>query len=156
MRWYVDNPIDGNVAARSISVGLPPEDTNVIDNPDNVPQVGHAVPEADREVNKKPLQVKILNSIEGIDHNEERDKNFFNQLIESVKSKIVETEKSDAIIGDYQSNLKLMNPILLTEEAQQNYMGELELYGQSPFSNIINRNNILSKTYEIKTAAAVI
>ena len=55
MRWYVDNPIDGNVAARSISVGLPPEDTNVIDNPDNVPQVGHAVPEADREVNKKPL-----------------------------------------------------------------------------------------------------
>ena len=103
MRWYTENPIDGHVVARSISVGLPPEDTNVIDNPDNSaePQVGHAVPEADREVQKKPLQVKRYNSIEGIDHNEEREKYFFNQLIESVRGKIIETEKSEAIVEDY-------------------------------------------------------
>ena len=25
MRWYRENPKDGNVAARSISVGIPPE-----------------------------------------------------------------------------------------------------------------------------------
>ena len=32
MRWYVEHPIDGNIVARSISVGLPPDDSMVNKN----------------------------------------------------------------------------------------------------------------------------
>ena len=49
MRWYKDNPADGFAVARSISVGLPLDATNDQVTA-NDPQVGHAVPEADREV----------------------------------------------------------------------------------------------------------
>lgn len=67
MRWYEEHPIDGNAVARSIRVGLP-ADGEVGDDRDEVdgematprldaPELGHAVPEADREVKKEPLSV---------------------------------------------------------------------------------------------------
>ena len=55
MRWYKDNPIDGNIAARSISVGLP-IGCNIFEEDNlNEPHSGFVVPEADREVSKEPL-----------------------------------------------------------------------------------------------------
>jgi len=50
MRWYKEHPVDGNAVARSISVGLPP-DQNSYDYSNEL-EMGLVVPEADREVRK--------------------------------------------------------------------------------------------------------
>ena len=73
MRWYLEHPVDGNAVARAISVGLPPDaaPAGVVSER---PQVGHVVPEADREVQSQPLSVARRSSIPGMiedDFNEE-------------------------------------------------------------------------------------
>ena len=66
MRWYDENPIDGQEVARSISVGLPPEAPDpILLSHNRQPQIGHIVPEADREVQKEHLSVKRHSSIPG-------------------------------------------------------------------------------------------
>ena len=70
MLWYAENPIDGNIVARSISVGLPLDQIN---EPSNAPQLGQVVPEADREVKKEPLRVARSTSIPAIDINSEQE-----------------------------------------------------------------------------------
>ena len=68
MRWYEEHPVDGNAIARSIRVGLPADaetggDRGAHDGVEMVtprldaPELGHVVPEADREVKKEPLSV---------------------------------------------------------------------------------------------------
>ena len=54
MRWYRENPKDGSSIARSIQVGIPPENSGVIDRRTGLAD-GFVVPEADREVNKDPI-----------------------------------------------------------------------------------------------------
>lgn len=70
MKWYQEHPIDGIEVARSISVGLPP-DTEAQQTEVNQPQVGHIVPEADREVKKVPLSIARISSIPAFDINEQ-------------------------------------------------------------------------------------
>ncbi len=73
MQWYSDHPVDGIEVARSISVGLPPDATtpNGEQQPNQPkkeePEVGHVVPEADREVQKEPLSVARISSIPAFD-----------------------------------------------------------------------------------------
>ena len=68
MRWYEENPIDGQEVARSISVGLPPdppeESARQITDKEE-PEIGHIIPEADREVERERLSVKRNSSIPG-------------------------------------------------------------------------------------------
>ena len=49
VRWYRENPLDGNEIARSIQVGLPAEIEERPESQEGVSK-GHTVPEADREV----------------------------------------------------------------------------------------------------------
>ena len=62
MRWYVEHPADGKTIARSIRVGIPP-DQSVLDQKKGSPDLGHAIPEADREVKKEPMSSQRRGSI---------------------------------------------------------------------------------------------
>ena len=59
MRWYRENPLDGNAIARSIQVGIPPDEDLAIsrDNNGSGLRLGFTVPEADREVSSKPISL---------------------------------------------------------------------------------------------------
>ena len=63
MQWYLENPRDGIVIARSIKIGLPPEQSEEeAKNDDKVP-LGVVIPEADREVSKSPIALAKDNCI---------------------------------------------------------------------------------------------
>ena len=59
MRWYRENPIDGKEIARSIQVGIPPDQdcpAKADDEKEDEMHLGFTVPEADREVFRTPTK----------------------------------------------------------------------------------------------------
>ena len=65
LRWYADNPSDGNSHPRAISVGLAPDTPMTYDRRTGLAD-GHTIPEADRDVYSKPLHFSMKNAVEGI------------------------------------------------------------------------------------------
>jgi len=65
--WYQYNPTDGKLVARAIQVGLPPEQPPIdLAEAEEGVELGHIVPEADREVTQTPIAFARSLSIEGI------------------------------------------------------------------------------------------
>ena len=65
MRWYEDHAQASRGNARSIHVGMAPDAPMTFNRETGVGE-GLAVPEADREVNKKPIHYRIKEAIQAI------------------------------------------------------------------------------------------
>ena len=65
VRWYRENPLDGNEIARSIQVGLPAEIEERPESREGVSK-GHTVPEADREVFSSPIALQKDKAVPGL------------------------------------------------------------------------------------------
>ena len=134
MKWYLEHPIDGIEVARSISVGLPPDDTEGQQTEVNQLQVGHIVPEADREVKKVPLSIARISSIPAFDMNEQ----------ESIKPALTNGDDGGVQSPDYDAQSVSASQVLggtwtIAKRHSLAAAGvNLDMpFGLSPFSQII-------------------
>lgn len=153
IRWYAEHPLDGQIVARSISVGLPADTPAAEDfdrpaqNTDR-PNLGHVVPEADREVSRAPLSQARKSSIPAVDLDEMSS--LKPVVLMSMDEEGRENEQQ-VFLGDYSSQIHLTSNQSLDRQPttflrrgfghrKSLAPGGVDLnkpFGQSPFAEII-------------------
>ena len=110
MRWYEDNAFAAVGNARSIHVGMAPDAPMTYDRRTGEAE-GLAVPEADREVFKKPIHFRLKEAIQAIPYKDEngeaideQDSKFVIAGVVHDSTKIFKSSVYDPGLGDISSS----------------------------------------------------